>query len=144
MIVQIEYVIQSLKAFILGQPILFVLVSALIISVISVVTESATYWVARLGGRILVWRMFSWFRVDTRHMDRTEALFLRWGVRLVLFGRILPGVKTLVCVPAGMTHMNFGLFFGASFGGAYIWNTVLLGASYLLGLKLTLFGISMM
>ena len=140
----IESVVESVRAFIFGQPVLFVLVSALIVSILSVVTESVTYWVARLGGQALVHRLFRWFRIDTRHMERTETMFLRWGVGLVLFGRILPGVKTLVSVPAGMTRMNFGLFFGASFGGAYIWNTLLVGASYLLGFKLTLFGMSIM
>jgi alkaline phosphatase len=62
----------------------------------------------------------------------------------VLFGRILPGVRTVVSVPAGMTRMNFGLFFGASFSGAYVWNTLLVAISYLLGFKLTLFGMSIM
>ena len=139
---QIENVMQSVRAFIFGQPILFVLVSGLVASILSVIGETVTYWVARLGGRTLVHRLFRWFRVDIRHMERTETMFLRWGIRLVLFGRILPGVRTLVSVPAGMTRMNFGLFFGASFGGAYIWNTLLVGVSYLLGFKLTLFGMS--
>ena len=61
-----------------------------------------------------------------------------------MFGRVLPGVRTLVSVPAGITRMNFGLFFGASLGGAYIWNTLLVGVSYLIGFKLTLFGFSIM
>jgi membrane protein DedA with SNARE-associated domain len=139
---QIENVMQSVRAFIFGQPILFVLVSGLVASILSVIGETVTYWAARLGGRTFVHRLFSWFRVDIRHMERTETMFLRWGIRLVLFGRILPGVRTLVSVPAGMTRMNFGLFFGASFGGAYIWNTLLVGVSYLLGFKLTLFGMS--
>jgi membrane protein DedA with SNARE-associated domain len=139
---QIENLIDGIRAFILGQPLLFVLVSGLIASLLSVVGESVTYWAARLGGRALIHRFSRWLRVDTRHMNRTETMFLRWGVGLVLFGRILPGVRTLVSVPAGMTRMNFGLFFAASFGGAYLWNTLLVGVSYLLGFKLTLFGMS--
>jgi alkaline phosphatase len=89
-------------------------------------------------------RFSRWLRVDLRHIDRAESMFTRWGVRLVMFGRILPGVRTLVSVPAGMTRMNFGLFFGASFGGAYVWNTLLVAAGYLLGFKVTLFGISIL
>jgi len=141
---QIENIIESARAFIIGEPILFVLVTGLIIAVVSVVGESVTYWAARLGGRSVVDRLSRWLRVDARHLDRTEALFLRWGVGLVLFGRILPGVRTVVSVPAGMTRMNFGLFFGASFGGAYLWNTLLVAAGYLFGFKLTLFGISIL
>ena len=128
----------------IGQPVLFVLVTGLIIAVNSVISEIITYWVARLGGRSLVERFSRWLRVDLRHIDRAESMFTRWGVRLVMFGRILPGVRTLVSVPAGMTRMNFGVFFGASFGGAYLWNTLLVGAGYLLGFNLTIFGISIL
>jgi membrane protein DedA with SNARE-associated domain len=89
-------------------------------------------------------RMPRWFRMDARHMERTESMFHRWGLGLVMFGRILPGVRTLVSVPAGITRMNFGLFLVASLGGAYIWNTLLVGVSYLLGFKLTFFGLSIL
>jgi membrane protein DedA with SNARE-associated domain len=116
----------------------------LVIAMSSVASEIITYWVARIGGRALVERFSRWLKVDLRHMDRAESMFTRWGVGLVMFGRILPGVRTLVSVPAGMTRMNFGLFFGASFGGAYLWNTLLVALGYLLGFNVTLFGISIL
>ena len=141
---QIEVVFGSVWAFIVGQPVLFILVMGLVIAVNSAVTEIITYWLVRIGGRSLVFRFSRWLRVDTRYMDRAESLFTRWGIGLVMFGRILPGMRTLVSVPAGMTRMNFGLFFGASFGGAYLWNTLLVAAGYLLGFKVTLFGISIL
>ena len=141
---QIENVFGIVWAFVVGQPVLFVLVMGLVVAVSSVISEIVTYWLARIGGRALVERFSRWLRVDTRYMDRAETMFLRWGVGLVMFGRILPGVRTLVSVPAGMTRMNFGLFFGASFGGAYLWNTLLVAAGYLLGFKMTFFGISIL
>jgi len=131
-------------AFIVGKPVLFVLVMGLVIAVSSVGSEVITYWLARIGGRVLVERFSRWLRVDMRHFERAESMFVRSGVSLVMFGRILPGVRTLVCVPAGMTRMNFGLFFGASFGGAYLWNTLLVAVGYLLGFKMTLFGVSIL
>lgn len=142
MLIQIENWFDGLWAFIVEQPLLFVLLMGLIIAVTSVASEIVIYWLARIGGRALVERFSGWLKVDFRHMDRAEALFTRWGVGLVLFGRILPGVRTLVSVPAGTTRMNFGLFFGASFGGAYVWNTLLVAAGYLMGFNVTLFGIS--
>jgi membrane protein DedA with SNARE-associated domain len=144
LLVEFETFIKTAQAFILGHPVLFVLMSGLIVSVWSAIGDSITYWAARLGGRPLTDRMARWFRMDTRHMERTESMFHRWGLGLIMFGRILPGVRTLVSVPAGITRMNFGLFFGASLGGAYVWNTLLVGASYLLGFKLTLFGLSIL
>lgn len=139
-----EELIASVRSFIIGRPVLFVLAMGLCVAALSVVGEVVTYWVARVGGRPLVERSSRWLRLDMRHMDRAEAMFVRWGVALVVFGRILPGVRTLVSVPAGITRMNFGLFFGAAFGGAYLWNTLLVAAGYLFGFKLTLFGISIL
>jgi membrane protein DedA with SNARE-associated domain len=141
---QATYLFEEARAFVVGEPVLFVLVTGLVIAVSSVASEIITYWVARIGGRALVECFSRWLRVDLRHMDRAESMFTRWGVGLVVFGRILPGVRTLVSVPAGMTRMNFGLFFGASFGGAYLWNTLLVAMGYLFGFKLTLFGISIL
>jgi len=142
--VQIKNWFDVLWTFIVGQPVLFVLVMGLIVAVSSVVTEIITYWLARIGGRPLVERFSRWLRMDMHHFERAEAMFVRWGVGLVMFGRILPGVRTMVSVPAGMTRMNFGLFFGASFGGAYVWNTLLVAVGYLLGFKMTIFGLSVL
>ena len=141
---QVINLFEVARAFVVGEPVLFVLVMGLVIAMSSVASEIITYWVARIGGRALVERFSRWLKVDLRHMDRAESMFTRWGVGLVMFGRILPGVRTLVSVPAGMTRMNFGLFFGASFGGAYLWNTLLVALGYLLGFNVTLFGISIL
>jgi alkaline phosphatase len=141
-----ENFVNSARVFIIGEPILFVIVMGLFIAVVSVLGEIVTYWAARLGGRPLVERLVArgWLRVDSRRAQRTEDLFERWGVRLVIFGRIFPGVRTLVSIPAGLTRMNFGLFAGAAFSGAYVWNTLLVGIGYILGFNVTLFGVSIL
>lgn len=143
---QFENYFIAAKFFILGQPVLFVIVMGLFIAVVSVAGEFTTYWIARLGGRPLVERLINggWLRVNSKRAQRTEDLFAHWGVRLVIFGRILPGVRTLVSIPAGYTRMNFGLFAGAAFSSAYIWNTLLVGIGYALGFKVTLLGVSIL
>lgn len=143
---QLESYLISARLFVLGQPILFVILTGLLIAVISVAGEAIIYWAARLGGRPLIERMAArgWLRMDAQRAQHTENLFSRWGVHLVIFGRILPGVRTLVSVPAGLSRMNFGLFLGAAFSGAYLWNTLLVGVGYALGFKVTLLGISIL
>jgi len=143
-LVGIENWIESVRVFVIGKPVIFVLLMGLVIAVYMSASEVITYWLARIGGRTLVDRFSRWLKIDMRHYERAEEMFLRWGMGLVMFGRILPGVRTLVSVPAGMTRMNFGLFFGASFGGAYLWNTLLVAVGYLLGFKMTFFGISIL
>jgi membrane protein DedA with SNARE-associated domain len=99
----------------------------------SVLGASVAYWVARLGGRPLVDRLSRWLRIDSAHIDGAENQFHRWGTGLVLVGRVMPGVRTLVSIPAGLARMPFATFFVATFIGAYVWCTLLIGAGYVLG-----------
>ncbi len=141
-----ESLINNTRSFIVEQPVLFVIVMGLFIAILSVAGEFLVYWVARLGGRPLVERLVArgWLRVDSKRAQRTEEMFERWGLRLVVFGRIFPGVRTLVSIPAGLTRMKFGLFAGVAFSSAYIWNTLLVGIGYTLGFKVTLMGMSIL
>ncbi len=146
MVDSIQGIINGMRLFVLGEPILFVFAMGLFISIVSVAGEILTYWAARLGGRPLIERMATrgWLRMNPRRVQHTENLFLRWGVQLVVFGRIFPGLRTLVSVPAGLSRMNFSLFLGAAFSGAFVWNTLLVGIGYTLGFKVTLLGVSIL
>jgi len=142
----VEILLSNLRMFVVGNPFLFVIVMGIFIAVVSVAGEFAIYWAARLGGRPLVERLVArgWLRIDPRRTQWTEDMFERWGVRLVVFGRIFPGVRSLVSIPAGLTKMNFGLFAGAAFSSATIWNILLVGIGYGLGFKVTLLGVSIL
>jgi len=99
----------------------------------STLGASLTYWVARIGGRPLVDLLVRWIKIDPAHVQRTEKQFERWGAGLVLVGRIIPGIRTLINIPAGLARMPFITFFTATFIGAYVWCTLLIGAGYVLG-----------
>jgi membrane protein DedA with SNARE-associated domain len=99
----------------------------------SLLGASAAYWTARLGGRPLVDRMARWVRIQPAQIGRAEQQFQRWGAGLVLAGRVIPGIRTLVSIPAGLARMDFLKFLAATFTGAYIWCTLLISAGYLLG-----------
>jgi len=94
---------------------------------------SIMYWAANLGGRLVVDRMARWFRIDMRHIERAENQFQRWGEGFVLFGRMIPIVRTLINIPAGLARMPYGKFALYTLIGSYIWCTLLVGAGYLLG-----------
>jgi len=104
----------------------------------STLGASFPYWVARLGGRPLVDKLARWVRIDPSHITRSEAQFQRWGAGLVLVGRVIPGIRTLINIPAGLARMPFLTFFIATFIGAYVWCTLLIGAGYILGHEWTL------
>jgi membrane protein DedA with SNARE-associated domain len=124
-----------------GHPVQSVLVLGLLFAGSSAVWEAFLYWMARLGGRPLIFRYSRYLRLDTRKIDKVEGMFSRWGGRLVFFGRFLPGIKTLVPVPAGMSRMNFPLYLGTTFSAALIYNIAWFAIAFLLGHKITMFGV---
>jgi membrane protein DedA with SNARE-associated domain len=110
-----------------------ILVGGLIAAVGSTIGASLTYWAARLGGRPLVYRVGRWLHIDITQIDRVEGQFQHWGTGLVFVGRVIPGVRTLVNIPAGLARMPYSTFLAATFFGTFIWCSLLIGAGYILG-----------
>jgi membrane protein DedA with SNARE-associated domain len=101
----------------------------------SVVGASITYWVARMGGRPVIDKFMGWIRMNPDHISNAEKKFQRWGSGLVLVGRMMPGIRTLISIPAGLAKMPFISFVVSTFIGAFAWCTLLIGAGYLLGVE---------
>ncbi len=91
------------------------------------------YAIARFGGRALVLRMHPLLRISERDLDRADRWFDRRAVLIVLVGRLVPGIRSLVSVPAGLSEMPLATFVGATAAGALLWNSALLGAGVALG-----------
>jgi membrane protein DedA with SNARE-associated domain len=115
-----------------------ILVGALFSAMGSVVGASMPYWVARLGGRPVVDKLARLLRIDTARITKAENQFQHWGKGIVLIGRMMPGVRTLINIPAGLANMTFIPFLVTNFVGAYIWCALLIGAGYLLGNQWTM------
>lgn len=73
-----------------------------------------------------------WLTLTPKEIDRACAWFDRHGWLAVLAGRMVPAVRTLISVPAGVAAMPVGVFLAASAVGTLAWTTLLTGAGYLL------------
>lgn len=71
--------------------------------------------------------------VRTADFDRTAAWFDRHGGKAVFLGRMVPVLRSLVSVPAGIERMPLGRFLLYTTAGSLIWNTGFVVAGYLLG-----------
>ena len=91
------------------------------------------YWIARRGGRSAILATHRVSRVTAADLDLVDARFRRHGVWLVLGGRCVPGVRSVISVPAGMAHMHLALFVALTTLGSAVWNSVLIGAGIALG-----------
>ena len=91
------------------------------------------YALGRWGGRKLILRYGRFLRVKEADLDRAEGWFDKYDEWVVLFGRMVPGVRSVVSIPAGMLRTPFLRFVLLTTAGSAAWNTLLLGAGWYLG-----------
>jgi membrane protein DedA with SNARE-associated domain len=97
----------------------------------------------RLGERRLrrwVQRFGKWLTLDAEDVDRAQSWFERRGGAAVFIGRLVPGVRTFVSLPAGFAGMALGPFLLYSAAGTLIWTAALAYAGVLLRANFTLVG----
>jgi membrane protein DedA with SNARE-associated domain len=91
------------------------------------------YAVARFGGRALVLRLGRVLRIRAKDLDKADRWFDRHGAPIVLFGRLIPGARSLVSIPAGLSEMPIVKFAALTTLGSATWNCALIGAGWALG-----------
>ncbi len=91
------------------------------------------YGIARWGGRPLVEQYGRFIGVRRHEIERADGWFQRHGDGAVFFGRLLPGVRTYISLPAGIADMPFGRFVGFTLLGALPWTVLFTYLGYRLG-----------
>lgn len=81
----------------------------------------------------IVRRWGRWLTITWAELERAELWFRKNGTFFVFLGRLLPTVRSLVSVPAGLLKMRFRTFVLASTLGTAGWTALLAGAGYKLG-----------
>ncbi|SEM59600.1 membrane protein DedA, SNARE-associated domain [Mesobacillus persicus] len=72
-------------------------------------------------------------RVSRKDIRSAEGWFIRYGNWTVFFCRLIPVVRSLISIPAGMAKMNFTTFILYSTMGTVVWNTILVSLGAFLG-----------
>lgn len=70
--------------------------------------------------------------IDQAKVETAENFFLKYGVAATLTGRLVPAVRQLISIPAGLAKMNLAKFMLFTAIGAGAWNSVLAGLGYYL------------
>jgi membrane protein DedA with SNARE-associated domain len=79
-----------------------------------------------------------WITVSSKDIRKANEWFNRHGVKAVFFGRLVPGVRTLISLPAGINNMSLVPFVLYSTIGTTLWVVFLTTIGYLLGDHYTL------
>jgi len=73
-----------------------------------------------------------WMTVTHGDIEHAMESFEKHGRKVVLFGRLIPAIRTLISVPAGLAGMPMGQFLLYSTVGSLVWTGILTGAGYML------------
>tara|TARA_R110002012_G_scaffold322103_1_gene555686 strand:+ start:27225 stop:27842 length:618 start_codon:yes stop_codon:yes gene_type:complete len=74
----------------------------------------------------------AWLTLTPKEVESASKWFDSYGWRAVFFGRMIPGVRTLISVPAGVAGMPLWSFLLYTTLGSAVWTGLLAGAGYLL------------
>lgn len=100
----------------------------------SVVGAYLLYGVGAVIGAERLRRIADWmWLVEPEDVDKSLRWFDKYGKVSILFGRLIPGVRSLISIPAGIDRMNvasFGLF---TLLGSAVWNALLIYLGFVLG-----------
>lgn len=69
--------------------------------------------------------------LSAEKVQKAEIYFNDHGKISTFIGRLIPGIRQLISIPAGLSRMPFGSFLGFTFLGAFIWNIILALLGYI-------------
>lgn len=95
------------------------------------------YWiglrVGEAGMKRFARRHGRWLTLSAREVEKTNAWFDTHGHKAVLVGRLIPGIRTIISIPAGLSEMPVNRFLIYSTIGSGVWTAALALAGYALG-----------
>ena len=103
----------------------------------AVIGAFVNYYLAVWLGRPIVYkfansRLGHMCLLDEQKIVKAEEFFVRYGVAATLIGRLVPAVRQLISIPAGLARMNIAKFALYTAIGAGLWNGVLAALGYFL------------
>ena len=89
------------------------------------VGATAMYWISRLAGRPFILRYGRYFFISADKVQGAERWAARFGGFGIFAARLLPVVRHLIGIPAGVVRMNFGVYSLYTLVGSFLWCAVL-------------------
>jgi membrane protein DedA with SNARE-associated domain len=116
-----------------GDPVVDFIIAVLCGMLGSLTGAYANYFVSLFVGRPFILRYGKYFFVKPHVFSRAEEIFLEYGDISTFVGRLLPVVRHLISIPAGISRMPLVKFSSYTLAGAGIWSAILLWIGYYLG-----------
>ncbi len=91
------------------------------------------YLIALKLGRTILLRYLRFVKVNESKLERVEIWFEKYGDKAVFLGRMVPVMREMISVPAGLLKMKIPKFVLYTFAGSLIWSTGTILAGYYFG-----------
>ena len=91
------------------------------------------YFVSAKVGRMVIVRFGKRVRISEQEIEKAERWFEKYGSIAVFTARMIPGIREIISIPAGIGQMNFAKFVGYTFAGSLLWCIILTLTGYYLG-----------
>lgn len=91
------------------------------------------YFLGRLGGDVFFAFIKRKFPKQQELVEKNMDMLRKKGFMGIFISKLIPMVRTIISIPAGIIKMNFLKYTVSSALGIFVWNLVLVGAGYLFG-----------
>ncbi|WP_026884632.1 DedA family protein [Clostridium akagii] len=91
------------------------------------------YYIGAKGGRPLVEKYADKLHLSKEKIDSSDALFNKYGDKIIFISRLLPIIRTFISLPAGIAKMNFAKFTIYTIIGSAIWSSLLVYLGFAMG-----------
>lgn len=103
----------------------------------AVLSDNAVYWIGRIGGRPLIYRVLKirllHFLVHEKSLNRAERYFESHGGKTVFVGRFGPGLRSMTPLFAGVSRMKYYRFLPYNLAAAVVWAVAYSLVGYVFG-----------
>ncbi len=91
------------------------------------------YFGALYVGRKFLLKFGKYILVSPETLEKMETFFAKHGAISTFTGRLIPGIRQLISIPAGLSRMNLKVFIFYTSLGALIWSAILVALGYIIG-----------
>jgi len=116
-----------------GIPLIGLIPMILLGAIGATIGTSSIYFIALKLGRIVLLRYLKYVKVSESKLTRVEVWFEKYGDKAVFLGRMIPLMREMISVPAGLLKMKIPKFIIYTFAGSCVWSTGTILSGYYFG-----------
>lgn len=116
-----------------GIPLIEIIPIIILGAIGATIGTSVIYFIALKLGRIFLLRYLKYVKISEKKLEKVEIWFEKYGDKTVFLGRMVPVMREMISVPAGLLKMKISKFVMYTFAGSCIWSAGTILAGYYFG-----------